>query len=255
MRCQLILHQGRLGSLVGFHAPTQSPPAMKSWIFKFSKVQSERGRQNKLPFCTFKGIMGQVCIHLLVSEIQAHYPRLNLLPAHTDAVFSGRCQIPAPLASGRAGNMKGTLGLQCKRLSEELIAKTLCTNGWNQELTGVLGFVPLSSGKGNISGQRKLITFLSIIFFFRDWRVFLVKQKYELTNVVIHLKSSKSQLCVGYSGMGRMWEQNSWVVFKCNILQESDTRMQINSPPALSPPQLFSALREDLMKEIWPTPF
>lgn len=36
--------------------------------------------------------MEQVCIHFLVSEVQAHYPSLNLLPADIDAVFSGRCQ-------------------------------------------------------------------------------------------------------------------------------------------------------------------
>lgn len=88
MRCHLALHQGRLLSLVGLHGP----PAVKSWIFKFSRVQTEKGRQNKLPLYSSKGIMEQVCIHFLVSEIQAHYPCLNLLPAHTDAVFSGRCQ-------------------------------------------------------------------------------------------------------------------------------------------------------------------
>lgn len=58
--------------------------------------------------------------------------------------------------------MKGTLSLQSRRQSEELIAKTLCTADWKQELTGVLGFVPLPSGKRNISGQRKLITFSAI---------------------------------------------------------------------------------------------
>lgn len=64
--------------------------------------------------------------------------------------------------------MKGTLSLQCRRPSEELIAKTLCTDDWKQELTGVLGFIPLSSGKRNISGQRRLITFFAIIFFFKE---------------------------------------------------------------------------------------
>lgn len=36
--------------------------------------------------------MEQVHIHFSVSEIQAHYASLNLLPARIDAVFSGRCQ-------------------------------------------------------------------------------------------------------------------------------------------------------------------
>lgn len=61
--------------------------------------------------------------------------------------------ILAPLESGRTGNMKGTLSLQCRRPSEELIAKTLCTDDWKQELTGVLGFIPLSNGKGTFQDR------------------------------------------------------------------------------------------------------
>lgn len=141
---------------------------MKSWIFMFSRVQPERGGQNKLPLCRSEHRMEQVCIHFLLSEIQAHYPSLNLLAAHTDVQWQVPELILAPLESGRTGNTKGTLSLQCRGLSEELITKTPCTNDWKQELTGVLGFIPLSSGKRNISGQRKLITFFAIIFFFKE---------------------------------------------------------------------------------------
>lgn len=94
---QLTLHQDRLVSLAGLHDPTQSPPCHEELEFKFSRVQPEKGRQNKLPFCSSWSIMGQVCIHFLVSEIQTHYPSLNPLPAHIDAVFSGRCQSSSQL--------------------------------------------------------------------------------------------------------------------------------------------------------------
>lgn len=215
------------------------PPAMRSWIFMLSRVQPERGGQNKLPLCSSKSRMEQVCIHFLLSEIQAHCPSLNLLTAHTDVQWQVPELILALLESGRTGNTKGTLSLQSRRLSEELIAKTLCTNDWKQELTGVLGFIPLSSGKRSISGQRKLITFFAIIFFKETDMSFWLNRNmsWQMQSYTWKVANLSSVLLA--QALWRMWKQNSWVVFKCNILQESDTMMQIDFLLALSLLQLF----------------
>lgn len=150
-------------TLLGEMTQCIEPPAVKSWIFKFSGRELETGRQEKNPICRSNGTGDRSVSLFQFLKFRLIIPGQNysLLRPYEMPCLSGRWQSSSQL-NWHLEEQEIWRELQClqfRRQFEQHIAEigehTVHWRIGNMNSHGNLGFNPLCSGKRNVSGQEE----------------------------------------------------------------------------------------------------